>query len=237
MTRSRRSCAAKQAPDEIVARSPDAAAAQAVVAYANAVAAGDVIANRYVTLACARHLDDLDTGPARGLRFDEGRAGRAIRFFSFLRLAQGGFEGKPFTLQPWQAFIVGSLFGWYVRDDDGVWVRRFRNAYVETGKGSGKTPLAAGIGLYGMVGDDEANAEIFSAAKVRYQAGILWNDARRMVEASPALRERIEVTATPWPCPPGTPASSPSARKHATSTGRASTWPSSTRSTPTPTGR
>ena len=79
-------------------------------------------------------------------------------------------------------FIVGSLFGWYARDADGEWVRRFRNAYVETGKGSGKTPIAAGIGLYGMVGDDEGAAEIYSAAKVRDQANILWTDARRMVE-------------------------------------------------------
>src|SRR6185437_13933802 len=36
---------------------------------------------------------------------------------------------------------------------------------------------------------------ILWASKVRFQAAILWNDARRMVEASPALRDRIEVTA------------------------------------------
>jgi len=50
-------------------------------------------------------------------------AGHAIRFFSFLRLAEGEFEGKPFILRPWQAFIVGNLFGWYVRDEDGRLVR------------------------------------------------------------------------------------------------------------------
>lgn len=176
-------------------RSADARAAGAVHEYARAVIAGEIVANRYVRLACERHLADLETGGERGLRFDEDKAGRAIRFFSFLRLAEGPFEGRPFELRPWQAFIVGSLFGWYTRDADGEWVRRFRNAYVETGKGSGKTPLAAGIGIYGMVGDDEGAAEIYSAAAVRDQANILWTDAKRMVEKSPVLRDRIEVGA------------------------------------------
>ena len=176
-------------------RSANMAAAAAVGDYARAVMAGEIVANRYVRLACERHRRDLEEGPGRALRFDAERAGRAIRFFGFLRLAEGPFEGTPFDLRPWQAFIVGSLFGWYTQDADGEWVRRFRNAYIETGKGSGKTPMAAAIGLFGMVGDDEAAAEIYSAAKVRHQAAILWNDARRMVEKSPALRSRIEVTA------------------------------------------
>lgn len=176
-------------------RSSDAEAAEAVHDYARAVIAGEIVANRWVRLACERHQRDLETGASRGLRFDPEKAGRAIRFFGFLRLAEGPFEGRPFDLRPWQAFIVGSIFGWYTQDADGSWVRRFRNGYVETGKGSGKTPMAAGIALYGMVGDDEAAAEIYSAAAVRDQANILWTDARRMVEQSPVLRDRIEVGA------------------------------------------
>ena len=174
---------------------PDLEAAAAVEAYARSVVDGELLANRYVRLAGERHLADLEQGPGRGLRFDPARAGRAIRFFPFLRLAEGDFAGRPFTLQGWQAFIVGAVFGWLSSDPDGGEVRRFRNAYVETGKGSGKTPLAAGIGLYGLVADDEAAAEIYSAATVRDQAAILWTDARRMVERSPTLRARVEVTA------------------------------------------
>ncbi len=116
-------------------------------------------------------------------------AERAIAFFGFLRLAEGEFEGLPFTLQPWQAFIVGSLFGWLTRDGS----RRFRNAYIETAKGNGKTPLAAGIGLYGLVADDEAAPEIYCAAAGRDQANILFTDAKRMVAKSPALAGRLDV--------------------------------------------
>ncbi len=92
-------------------------------------------------------------------------------------------------LSPWQKFIVGSLFGW--KGPDGY--RRYRKAYVEQGKGNGKSPLAAGIGLFGLVADGEAGAEIYSAAVTRDQAGILFIDAKRMVEASPVLSSRVEV--------------------------------------------
>lgn len=170
---------------------PAAPSADRVHRYARAVVARELVTNRAVRQACQRHLDDLVTGEARGLRFEPAKAARAIDFFGLLRLAEGDFDGKPFVLEDWQAFIVGSLFGWYAQDSDGTWVRRFRNAYVETGKGSGKSPLAAGIGLYGLAADDEAAPEIYSAAAGRDQAGILWTDAKRMVEKSPALLRRI----------------------------------------------
>ena len=160
-------------------------------AYARAVVAGRVVVNAYVRAACQRHLDDLVEGPARGLRWDCATAEGAIAFFGFLRLAEGDFAGRPFVLQPWQAFIVGSLFGWLAADGS----RRFRNAYVETAKGNGKTPLAAGIGLYGLVADDEAAPEVYCAAAGRDQANSLFTDAKRMVARSPALATRLEVLA------------------------------------------
>ncbi len=160
-------------------------------AYAHAVVGGRVVVNGYVRAACQRHLDDLADGTARGLRWDRATAEWAIGFFGFLRLAEGEFEGLPFVLQPWQAFIVGSLFGWLTADGS----RRFRNAYIETAKGNGKTPLAAGIGLYGLVADDEAAPEIYCAAAGRDQANILFTDAKRMVARSLALAQRLEVLA------------------------------------------
>ena len=67
--------------------------------------------------------------------------------------------------------------------------RRFREAYIETAKGSGKTPLGAGIMLYLLVADGERGAQVFLAAVTREQAGIAWRDCRAMVNASPELRE------------------------------------------------
>lgn len=143
--------------------------------------------------ACQRHLNDLEEGSIRGLFFDKEAADRAIGFFGdVLRLNGGEFEGVPYDLLPWQAFIVGSLFGW--KGADGF--RRFRVAYVETGKGSGKSPLAAGIALYGMVADGEPRAEVYAAATKKDQAMILFRDAVAMVDQSPALRGRITKSGT-----------------------------------------
>jgi phage terminase large subunit-like protein len=113
---------------------------------------------------------------------------RVIGFFrDVLRLNGGQFEGLPFILQPVQAFIIGSLFGW--KREDGT--RRFRRAYLEMGKGAGKSPLAGGIGLYAMMADGEERAEIYAAGKDKAQAMVLFRDAVAMVDQSPALAKRI----------------------------------------------
>lgn len=162
--------------------------ADPVAAYAQAVVRGKAAAGPHVRAACARHLRDLKGGAARGLKWDRAAATRAIGYFrDVLRLAGGEHEGKPFILEPWQAFIVGSLFGW--KGPDGY--RRFRVAYVEAGKGAGKSPLAAGIGLYGMTADGEPRAEVYTAATKKDQAMILFRDAVAMVDQSPALASRL----------------------------------------------
>lgn len=156
--------------------------------YAEGVVAGRIVAGPHVRNACRRHLDDLVRGPARGLYFDDEAADRAFTYFeSVLFLSEGQFEGQPFTLHPSQAFIVGSLMGW--KRADGT--RRFRRAYIEQGKGNGKSPMAAGLGLYGLASDREAGAQVYSAAAKKEQAGILFADAVKMVKQSPALKKRL----------------------------------------------
>ena len=162
--------------------------ADRVTTYARKVAAEKIVAGPLVRLAAARHLDDLAHGHERGLRWDPKKADRVFKFFErVLRLNGGEHEGKPFILQPWQAFIVGCLFGWVLADGS----RRFQTAYLEIGKGNGKSPLAAGVGLYGLIADGEARAEIYAAATKKDQAQILFRDAVAMVDLSPALARVI----------------------------------------------
>jgi len=157
-------------------------------AYAEAVISGEIVAGPHVRNACKRHMLDLKEGGKRGLSFDLEAAEYAFSFFEdVLKLSEGQFEGKAFELDPSQAFIVGSLAGW--KRADGT--RRFRRAYVEQGKGNGKSPLAGGLGLMGMVSDGEAGAQVYSAAAKREQAGILFADAVKMVKQSPALKKRL----------------------------------------------
>ncbi len=159
-----------------------------VAKFSSRVLQGRILAGPLVRAACKRHLNDLETAHQRGLIWDQQAADRAIGFFEdVLKLNGGDYEGKPFLLAPWQAFIVGSLYGWYTQDG----FRRFRVVYIETGKGSGKSPLVAGVGLYGLVSDGEQRAEIYAAATKKDQAQILFRDAVAMVNQSPKLSSRL----------------------------------------------
>ena len=160
-------------------------------AYAEAVVSGEIIAGPHVRNACRRHLDDLETGHKRGLRFDHAAADLVFGFFeNVLKLSEGQFEGLAFQLQPAQAFIVGSLFGW--KRANGT--RRFRRAYIEQGKGNGKSPMAGGIGLFGLCAAGEAGSQVYAAAAKKDQAQILFQDACKMVRAAPALAKRLDFS-------------------------------------------
>src|SRR3990167_10324701 len=54
--------------------------------YARAVVGGEIVAGKWVRLACARHLRDLEDGAKRGLRWEPVRAERVFAFFRCLRL-------------------------------------------------------------------------------------------------------------------------------------------------------
>ena len=152
----------------------------------------DVLANRqvackWVRLAVEPHVKDMDTGAERGLSFDQTEAKKAIAFFSLLKHSKGEWAGQTIILEPWQQFILWVLFGW--KREDGT--RRFRTAYQEIARKNGKSTIAAGVGLYLMIADNEPGAEIYTAATKRDQARITHAEATRMVKSSPALRKEI----------------------------------------------
>lgn len=160
-------------------------------AYAKAVVAGAIVAGPHVRNSCQRHIDDLKRSD---IIFEPEAAARALRFFETkLKLSEGQFEGHNFKAHPCQDFIIGSIFGWKKLDG----TRRFRRAYIEQGKGNGKSPLAGGIGLYGLMADGEAGAEIYSAGATKEQAGVLFRDAVKMVNQSPDLISRLKLSGGP----------------------------------------
>lgn len=167
----------------------DQVALDPVTDYALRVGTGEIVAGPWVRLAAKRHLADLKEGPVRGLVWKPEKADHAITFIQCLRHYQGATAGRRFLLSAWQKFIIGSCFGWYMQDGQ----RRFRIAYIEIGKGNGKTPLAAAVALYALVADGEAGAEVYSAATSRDQAGICFNDAKQFVLSCGPLANRLQV--------------------------------------------
>lgn len=133
-------------------------------------------------------MRDLRDGPARGLLWSPAHATYAIAFFArLLTHWKGDWANRPFVLQPWQAFVVGSIFGWYRRDG----TRRIRIAYLEVSRKNGKSMLAAGLALLATFFDDEPGAEGYCVATARKQARIVFENCRRFVLGRPALRRRL----------------------------------------------
>jgi len=158
-------------------------------AYAKTIVSGSIPAGPYVRGACQRHLNDLDHAHERGFYYDSHEAAEGISFFEQILYLNGGqFEGKPFLLFDWQDFIVGSIFGWKRKSND---KRRFRLVYVETPKGSGKSPLCAGVLMKGFIADQEERAEIYACATHRDQAMIMFRDAVAFYQQSPELNKRL----------------------------------------------
>lgn len=120
--------------------------------------------------------------------FDRQAADEAEEFFvKYLVHVKGEWAGQPLELLPWERDkIIRPLFGW--KRADGT--RRYRTVYVEVGKKNGKSTIAAGIALKCTFADHEPGAEVYSAAADRFQARIVFDIAKAMVEANKYLDER-----------------------------------------------
>ena len=159
-------------------------------AYIQEVLDGTLITNQWIKAACKRHLDDLETGEKRGLYFDQEEGQRFVAFFErFLHHSKGKWAGDPFTLLPWQQFMISSLFGW--KRSDGS--RRFRTLFCAVGRKNGKSATCSGLGLAMLDFDQEPAAEVYFSATKRDQARICHVEAERMVKASPHLKKRIGI--------------------------------------------
>ena len=116
-------------------------------------------------------------------------AERICQFIGLLPHIKGTWETPTISLEPWQIFILTTVFGWI----DNAGNRRYRTAYVEVPRKNGKSILTSGIGLYLLAADNEPGAEIFSAATTRDQARLVWEVAHKMTQRSEGLRDRFGV--------------------------------------------
>ncbi|MFC0410984.1 terminase large subunit [Roseomonas elaeocarpi] len=164
-------------PRQRTATSASAPPPDPTTAWAQDVVSGKIIAGELVRFAAERHLRDLRDGPSRGLVWRPDLADRAIGFFpAVFTITAGAKAGQPFDLLPWHLFTVGSLFGW--RRTDGL--RRYRTAWLETGKGQAKSPLMAGVGILMMGYSGIERSEVYAIAGSKDQANVLFKDAVAM---------------------------------------------------------
>lgn len=149
--------------------------------WAEKVIRGEVVSSELMRMACQRHINDLKDAHKRDLWFDEQSAAQALRFFpSVLTVTAGAKAGQPFHLPGFTSFVVASLFGWKRKDSGRL---RFRECWIEAGKGQVKSPLAAAIGLYKMGFCKIPRSEVYAIAKDRNQANVLFQDAVNLCRA------------------------------------------------------
>lgn len=125
-----------------------------------------------------------------GAYYDAEAADKAVAFFGLLHLVEGKGAGDPWPLMAWMEYeVIRPLFG-YKRADG---TRLYRTVWCEVPRKNAKTTLSAGLALYGLTADGEPGAQVYMAARDRAQARLCFELARKMVQASPALRARCRA--------------------------------------------
>jgi phage terminase large subunit-like protein len=169
--------------------------------YAQRVVSGEILTCEWVQKACKRQLDDLIRFKRKSSIYHFNpelldRHGRPYRpadnlcaFIERLPHVKGPLASRMIVLEPWQVFILSTVFGWVKSDGK----RRFRRSYIEVPRGNAKSTLSSAVGLYMLAADREGGAEVYSLATTRDQARIVFGDAQTMARLSPGFRNRFTV--------------------------------------------
>ena len=137
--------------------------------YVEDVVSGNVVVGENIKLACNRFRNDQQRDD---LEFREDVVDNAIDFIGTLKHFTGKSSGQNFILEPWQAFIVANIVGWYWKSTN---TRRYSSSYIEISRKQGKTALAAALCIYFLIADGEDGAEVDLAANSKDQAKIAFS--------------------------------------------------------------
>ena len=160
--------------------------------YARDVVSGTIPACGYITQQCQNALDRLESFKAGtcAYTYDPEKAVKPALFGElYCKHLKGPLAGEPIMLDPWQLFMVTQIYGWFREDG----YRAVRSVYFEVPRKNGKSTICSVLGLYHLYADGEASAEVYSAAKTRDQARIVFGDAQAMVRGSSALASSLGV--------------------------------------------
>jgi phage terminase large subunit-like protein len=126
--------------------------------------------------------------------FDARAADRAVEFIETRCVfTEDKWAGKPFLLEPWQKNdIIRPLFGW--KRPDGL--RRYRRCIVWIPRKNGKTELGASVSILALVATGVVGGQVYSIARDKNQARLVFDKAAKMVAMSPKLGEVLECFAS-----------------------------------------
>jgi phage terminase large subunit-like protein len=158
--------------------------------YIEHVLKGELPACEQIRLACRRTANHLErqTDPAFPYYYDEADAERVCKIIQRFRHVKGRWaaQSKNIILEPWQCWIVTSLYGWK-RKADGK--RKYRRGTLVIPRKQGKSLLAAALVIIHLLFDGEHGAECYCGASNQNQAKEIFSAAQQMLMQDPELRE------------------------------------------------
>ena len=158
--------------------------------YAEAVVAGGVTAGPHVRDECRRFLRDRERTDVVYSESQEEWHVNVVES-AFVLATKDGVV--PFVLDDWQRYILGNLYGWRWGPGPAEGERRFRRAYVEFGRGIGKSPFAAAIGMLELLSALDDGAEVYVNATSLDVAGQVFDDMRGFVVRSGVLADLVRL--------------------------------------------
>lgn len=162
--------------------------------YINKIQRGEIKASKNTLLAVNRHIEDLERSKSDDYPyyFSEKQANKAIKFVELLPST----DGSKINMLGYQRFIIGSLYGWRVKEDDS---RRFSRAFISMARKSGKTYIASGMATLALLTETNPAkgrqvlfvANALKQAKLGYN--MMKNSLKTVTKNSKYLRQQLKI--------------------------------------------
>jgi phage terminase large subunit-like protein len=169
--------------------------------YCEMVLSEEIPACLYIKQAAERYLAMRAEAakPDAAFFFSDAWACDFLEFMEKLNLPSGNAAGDKFIMQPWQILIGCALFGFRRNDPqqpNEIGARLVREVYIEVPRGSGKSPLSAGIALYCWLCENENGSQVFIGAATEEQARHVYTPMAQMIKGTPGLVEQFDIHVT-----------------------------------------
>mgnify|MGYP001635102061 CR=1 FL=1 len=159
--------------------------------YAEKVVSGEIKMGLLHTLACKRHLENLENQNTKAFPYywNAEKSQEIIEYAETLTVAEGA-EPKPVKLIGCQAFDLGCTFGWFKCSNN---KRRFRRRYKSVARQQGKTFENGIMGTYIAGFGGYRYGKLFTVATKKRQARLAWEEMSKFINIDPDLSEMFRV--------------------------------------------
>ncbi len=167
-----------------------------ILEYYEKIQSGEIIVCNKMHQQMDLLIKDLEDSKLATFRwtFDIDLATDAIDFIEiFCKHSKGKWTGTAVELELWQKAFIQAIYG-FVDKETGK--RKYTEALLVVARKNGKTTIAAGIALYGFLGEGEGGARVHCTANKLDQAKLLYNEAVNMVNQSTSLTSQVKKTRT-----------------------------------------